>query len=400
MTTLTTSDDNSISEIKELGKLLRIVLVSRFPQNIDQPRGGVETATIGLAKALIDFGAIDLHVVTLESDLQKTKKEFHDGITVHRLRRSRVPMFLDALNGPSAKRLNAYLTELSPSIVHYHETWGFSSSTNSLPSIFTVHGFDSLNLPTEKPRLWKLRSLVWRYAEKRGLRNQKHIVSIAPYVRREIEKHTSAQIYEIWNPLAASTFAVERDPKESQILFLGWLNSRKNPLAIIRAAAELKSEFPELKVELCGEASDPPYFETLKSVVAENKLETIVSMPGRQSHKQVIEKLSTATFLVLPSYQENAPMVVAEAMAVGVPVIASDKCGMPDMLNDGESGILIDPDKEPQLENAMRRLLRDKELRSSLAREGKVLARKRFHPESVAAKTVAAYLQVIDSSTH
>ena len=68
---------------------MKVVLVSRFPSNIDQPRGGVETATVALAKALFSLGITDLHIVTIEKHLPEICIENHEGLTVHRLRRSR-----------------------------------------------------------------------------------------------------------------------------------------------------------------------------------------------------------------------------------------------------------------------------------------------------------------------
>jgi len=374
-------------------------MVSRFPKDISNPRGGVETATISLAKALIENGAIDIHIITVEHKLDTAIQEDHAGINVHRLPRSRFPMFIDVFGGPTIRRLNDYIQNLSPDIVHYHETWGFSAKTAPCPSIFTVHGFDSLNIPTQKPRFWKTRSMIWRWAEKKGLKHQKHLISIAPYVKREIEKNSNAQIFDIWNSLVEDYFQLKRKPKNNSILFLGWLNPRKNPLSVIKSSIHLIEEFPKIQVELCGEASDAEYYQELKDTIARLSLEKHVFMPGRQSQEQVMEKLSTATMLVLPSYQENAPMVVAEAMAAGVPVVASNKCGIPDMIEHGKSGLLIDPDDEFELPNAIGALLRDSNLRNTIGEQAKIVAQNRFHPSSVAKKTTEVYTQVITELT-
>ena len=165
---------------------MKVVLVSRFPSNIDQPRGGVETATVALAKALFSLGITDLHIVTIEKHLPEICIENHEGLTVHRLRRSRWPMILDAIVGPSVRILNQYLRKLEPTVVHYHETWGFSAPKCGFPAVFTVHGFDSLNLATEKAPFWRTRSKLWAWAESIGLQKQKHIISIAPYVHGAI----------------------------------------------------------------------------------------------------------------------------------------------------------------------------------------------------------------------
>lgn len=376
---------------------LRAVLVSRFPKDPNKPRGGVETATIGLARALRDFANVEVHILTVEEKVSDVVREEIENISIHRLPRSSSPMFIDVLGGPSIKRLNQYLKKIDPDVVHYHETWGFASQSCGYPAVFTVHGFDSLNLPTSRPRFWRLRSAIWKVSEKIGIGRQKNIISIAPYVKREVEKRTSARIFEIWNPLTKANFELNHDPQPSKIIFLGWLNSRKNPIGLVEAIAPLQNDFPELTVDICGEPSDPKYYKLLQSTIAKHGLEEKVSLLGRQTQSEVRERLRRSELMVLPSFQENAPMVVAESMACGVPVVASNLCGMPDMIQNEETGILVDPTNREQLTNAIRTILENAEKRVAISQSAKALAFERFHPKSVATNTRRAYQEVIDT---
>ena len=376
----------------------RIVLVSRFPAHIDQPRGGVETATVGLARALLGIGITDIHVVTLERQCERVCHETHQGIQVHRLPRSGWPMMLDVFGGPSTRRLRQYLETLQPTIVHFHETWGLGGPNCGWPTIFTVHGFDSLNLPTEAPRGWRLRAKLWRRVERLGMAGQRHVISIAPYVRREVAPLTSAQIFEIWNSLDRRYFSLERREKPHNVLFLGWLNARKNPLTLVEAASQLVSRFPALQVELCGEACDTAYSASLKARIRALGLEQHVALPGRLDQSMVMARIQQASLLVLPSLQENAPMVIAEAMAAGVPVIASNRCGIPDMLEDGVSGVLIEPYDAGGLADVMAALLGDDEKRRQMGEAAKAEAFRRYHPDQVARSTLDAYACVINGS--
>jgi glycosyltransferase involved in cell wall biosynthesis len=375
---------------------MKVVLVSRFPSDIDQPRGGVETATVGLAKALFSLGITDLHIVTIEKHIAETSIENHEGLTVHRLPRSRWPMILDAIVGPSVRILNRYLRQLEPTVVHYHETWGFSAPKCGFPAVFTVHGFDSLNLPTEKAPFWRTRSKLWDWSESIGLRKQKHIISIAPYVHHAISTKTNAKISDIWNSLNPLAYAVSRKEKRGSLLFLGWLNPRKNPLVIVKAAAKLIKKHPDLKVRLCGEASVPHYFKELQDAISDFGLTKCVEMPGRLNQSAVRKELSTAALLVLPSFQENAPMVIAEAMAAGIPIVASNLCGIPDMVEDGKSGLLLnDPTDADELVNTLDKLLSNDELRHCQGESAKYRAEQLFHPTSVASQTIEVYKQAV-----
>ena len=375
---------------------MKVVLVSRFPSDIDQPRGGVETATVGLAKALISLGITDLHIVTIEKHIADTCIENHEGFTVHRLPRSRWPMILDAIVGPSVRILNRYLRQLEPTVVHYHETWGFSASKCGFPAVFTVHGFDSLNLPTEKAPFWRTRSKLWDWSESIGLRKQKYIISIAPYVHHAISTKTNAKISDIWNSLNPLAYSVSRKEKRGSLLFLGWLNPRKNPLVIVKAAAKLIKKHPDLKVRLCGEASVPHYFKELQDAISDFGLTKCVEMPGRLNQSAVRKELSTAALLVLPSFQENAPMVIAEAMAAGIPIVASNLCGIPDMVENGKSGLLLnDPTDADELVNTLDKLLSNDELRHCQGESAKYRAEQLFHPTSVASQTIEVYKQAV-----
>ena len=377
---------------------MKVVLVSRFPSDIDQPRGGVETATVGLAKALFSLGITDLHIVTIEKHIAETSIENHEGLTVHRLPRSRWPMILDAIVGPSVRILNRYLRQLEPTVVHYHETWGFSAPKCGFPAVFTVHGFDSLNLPTEKAPFWRTRSKLWDWSESIGLRKQKYIISIAPYVHHAISTKTNAKISDIWNSLNPLAYSVRRKEKRGSLLFLGWLNPRKNPLVIVKAAAKLIKKHPDLKVRLCGEASVPHYFKELQDAISDFGLTKCVEMPGRLNQSAVRKELSTAALLVLPSFQENAPMVIAEAMAAGIPIVASNLCGIPDMVEDGKSGLLLnDPTDADELVNTLDQLLSNDELRHCQGESAKYRAEQLFHPTSVASQTIEIYKQAVSA---
>ena len=374
---------------------LKIVFVSRFPKDIDSPRGGVETATVGLARAIQGIGVKHVHVVSLERDIASVVKETHENINVHRLGRSAWPMMIDVFCGPSTRTLRNYLNILEPSIVHFHETWGFGAPNCGWPNVFTVHGFDSLNLPTEKQPVWRLRSQLWKIAERFGLGHQKTIISIAPYVTRTISKLTSARIFEIWNSLDRSYFELKRNENVNEVIFLGWLNQRKNPLALIEATARLKDKYPQLIVSICGEPSDKTYAELLSKRIGELDLRSQVILTGRLSQSEVKKKVASASMLVLPSYQENAPMVVAEAMAAGIPVIASNLCGMPDMLEHNRSGILLDPEDYVGIAEAMDSLLSDPKKRAAMGQAAREEAFRRYHPDSVAKATCKVYMDVI-----
>ena len=88
-------------------------------------------------------------------------------------------------------------------------------------------------------------------------------------------------------------------------------------------------------------------------------------------------------------------MGIEEAMAAGVPVVTSNRCGMPYMVRDGETGYLVDPHDPADIARRLEALLTDDALRSSMGKQATAIALDRFHPDRVARRTVEVYKTAI-----
>lgn len=374
---------------------MKIVMFSRMPGNPDQPRGGVESATVGLIRGLAAREDIELHVVTLEKSRQQDVVEKNELATVHRLSAGRMPMMLDVFGGPGRKKIDHCIRSIGPDIVHFQETYGFGGPYPDIPTVFTVHGFDSLNLVTEKKWLWRLRSPLWRLAEKKGIGSHQYIVSIAPYVREELETMTNADITSIPNAISPQFFDIQAAPVEGRILFAGWINRRKNLGAAVRAVAKLKEQGKTVSLHAAGEFSDDDYLHEIQALVAELGVSDQVKLLGRVAQDVLRSELKSANVLILPSLQENAPMVIAEAMAAGVPVVASNVCGMPTMIDDGITGFLIEPNDIDGIAARLGELISDSAKQQLFSREAIKKARNTYHPDAVVNATLALYKRVL-----
>jgi glycosyltransferase involved in cell wall biosynthesis len=105
--------------------------------------------------------------------------------------------------------------------------------------------------------------------------------------------------------------------------------------------------------------------------------------------------MAHAAVFTLVSLEENSPMGIEEAMAAGMPVVTSNRCGMPYMVRDGESGFLVDPNNPDDIANRLGQLLKDDELRRSMGAKGREIALDRFHPAKVAARTLEVYMRSV-----
>src|SRR5208283_5568605 len=105
---------------------------------------------------------------------------------------------------------------------------------------------------------------------------------------------------------------------------------------------------------------------------------------GSTQREELQSLLRQADGLVLPTLEDNCPMVVLEAMAAGVPVVASRVGGIPDLVENGKTGWLFDPRKGDDMIAAIARLLAEPVLGRTFAAEAKRRAQERFHPLAVA----------------
>ena len=91
-------------------------------------------------------------------------------------------------------------------------------------------------------------------------------------------------------------------------------------------------------------------------------------------------------------------MAIAEAMAAGIPVVASNRCGMPYMIQEGKTGFLIDPESSEQIARCLIQLLGAQQLRQQMGQAGRQMAMERFHPHAVALRTKAVYERIRENA--
>lgn len=373
---------------------MKVALLSRYPNDPDQPKGGVESVTVVLARALAQLNNLDVHLVTLEPEQDRMAIDQDGLITIHRLPGSRWPQIVDILAGPGRRRLMGCIADLKPDVVHVHETYGLGLGDLRVPHVFTVHGFDHANLTADSAKFAWIRARLWKHVERRGFAVQRHIISITPYVRKMIEPWTHADIYDIDNPVDERFFQIVRRAEPGRILCVGWINERKNTLGSVEAFAHVAGRYPPAKLVIAGEAQEADYLNRIRRCIAQHALADRIEMLGHINHAQLVQELTKASVFLLPSRQENAPMAIAEAMAAGVPVIASNRCGMPYMVHEGQTGFLVDPESTEQIANCLTTLMGSQPLCLQMGQAGQRVALERFHPRAVAEKTRAVYERV------
>src|SRR5262249_6753370 len=159
---------------------------------------------------------------------------------------------------------------------------------------------------------------------------------------------------------------------------------RKNALQLVEAMADVAARLPEASLRLAGHVQEEDYAAQVRRRIAELRLGDRVQLLGNLDQRGVREELRGASAFALVSLEEGAPMGIEEAMAAGVPVVASNRCGMPYMVRDGDSGYLVDPLNSRDISSRLTAILESPEQVDSMGRCGRQIALERFHPQVVA----------------
>jgi glycosyltransferase involved in cell wall biosynthesis len=373
---------------------LKIAMVTSFPSDPQKPSGGVEAVSVNLVRSLAKFPEFKIHVVTTDRFCSTLQISTWENATIHRLPWTAGRVLSHTL-GMDKIHLRRYLDWLSPDLIHSHDIYGIMVRRMTLPRIFTIHGFIADDTRQSHQRWCLLRSRVWSMVEHYSWADQPHIIAISPYVREHLKGISRGTIHDIENPISESFFNIKHDGGHGIIFSAAMICPRKNTLGLIEAFRRLINRGVRAQLRLAGKTTNAEYEKLVRQTVQHAQLDHCVTLLGSLSSEQVREELSRADVFALVSYEEGAPMGIAEAMAAGVPVVTSNRCGMPYMVHDGETGFLVNPDQPDDIALCIEKILKNRDLAQQMGERSKTIAMDRYHPDRVAQRTRDVYLRAL-----
>lgn len=368
--------------------------MTSFPDDPGAPHGGVEAVSVNLIRALAEFDDLDIHVVTAKRNYSSSRNEQWGRVDIHRLPWVGGSTLWNAV-GPGRKQIQEYLKKIEPDVIHAHDAYGLMVKGMTVPRVFTIHGFIHADTLVSGSRFAVLRSWIWRLVETNGWADQPHIISISPYVRERLGGITKGTVHDIDNPVCKLFFDIDRKERRWTVLSTAAITPLKNTLSLIDATTRLAANGCDVELRLAGSLDHKDYVQRVRERIEQKGLEKHTLLLGKVGTEEVQKELSTAAVFALVSVQENSPVGIEEAMAAGVPVVTSNRCGMPYMVRDGESGFLVNPNNPDDIARRLGQLLKDDELRRSMGAKGREIALDRFHPAKVAVRTREVYLRAI-----
>lgn len=151
-----------------------------------------------------------------------------------------------------------------------------------------------------------------------------------------------------------------------QVLCVGRLSPEKGQAGLLEVFAAIHERINDARLELIGSGPDE---DALRARAASLGIEEAIRFAGRRSEADTLVAIANADILVVASLMEGLPIVLMEAMALGTAVVAPRLAGIPELIDDGRTGLLFTPSDWRELESKVERLLTDDGLRARLVAE-------------------------------
>lgn len=175
-----------------------------------------------------------------------------------------------------------------------------------------------------------------------------------------------------------------------RVLFVGRIEPLKNPMFIVRVAKEILRKEPDAEFLFVGKANGD-HATTVKQAAQELRAGSAIRFVGHLHPDELDQLRLLARVCVVPSRYESASYAVLEAMAAGRPVVAARVGGIPELVEDGVHGFLVEPDDVGAWTEAILQLLNNGRLADEMGQQGRDAATSTFHPDRIAAQRVALY---------
>jgi glycosyltransferase involved in cell wall biosynthesis len=255
------------------------------------------------------------------------------------------------------------------------------------PVILQLHG-------SEFERFYRIECGAFRKRLVRWILNHvDRVIVLSSQYQDMIQRIASAaNVVKIFNPAPMANAALTPDSSQTErtsnvVLFLGRFGARKGVFDLLQALAIIRARFPAVRLR-CGGDGD---IEGVRAHALQLGLADCVAVLGWVRGPAKEREIAQAAMYVLPSYAEGLPMGILEAMAGGAPVVSTTVGGIPDAIEDGSDGFLVEPGDVNALADRIMRLLRSGELRERFAATARAKVQNVFAPEKVLSQLEGLY---------
>ncbi|MCP4001719.1 MAG: glycosyltransferase family 4 protein [Gammaproteobacteria bacterium] len=351
---------------------------------------GAERVQDLLAKQLPTMG-YEVGFACLKDGIFADKLESKDTALYHFPMRSRLDLSL-------TYKLAQLIKQKHYQLIHTHTPRAaligqLVSRLTSIPMIHHVHS------PSQRDTEEGWRNLRNSTVEKLSLQKASKLIPVSKSLQqylldkgyKENRIHTVCNGVPLQNKIRKPYIAGE----ELVIGTVALFRPRKGIEVLLQALARMQRAGHKVKLHAVGPFETPEYQDSILQLVSELGLEQQVTWTGFTS--DVINEFQQMHLFVLPSlFGEGMPMVVLEAMAAGLPVISTHVEGIPEVVRDGQEGLLTEPGSIPDLVAALLRITNGEASPTALGNNGQQRQQKEFSDIAMAKGVAAVYQEVLN----
>lgn len=291
------------------------------------------------------------------------------------------------------KNLKDTIKIFKPDILHAH----YATSYGLLGNLSNFHPF-LVSLWGSDIYLFPKKSFIHKNILKYNLKNADLILSTSMDMAKEASKYSSKEI-------EITPFGVDTDffkPKSNKVqyekLTIGIVKSLEYIYGIdilIQVFAILKKRYSYLQLQITGDGSQRSKLEELCIKMG---LDQSVKFTGRKKAKDLVQSYQNIDIAVFPSRVESFGVAIAEASACGVPVVASNVGGIPEVVEDNVTGKLCRSESINDFVDSLDELIKDPELRQKMGEKGRLKIIEEYNQELCVRKMLQLYKSVYDKN--
>lgn len=331
-----------------------IVQIGPYPVSKDCIRGGVESSVYGLAHALVKPHCV--YAIDFPRIGEIDRNEQDEQILVYRFANH------THYNQGAVKRVKDIVDivcTLSPDVVHIHGTGLISYQLyrdfqkRGVKLMLTVHGLLHVEKMNALKRKFSLKNMyqyvVQSITEFRLLNSAKNIIVDTGYVAEQIRQyHREHKIYQLPNMhvipqgINKHFLSLKCDRASNVILSVGSISRRKGHLLLLQAFDQVCKQVPNAKLVIAGVLAEQDYYNELQAYIQQSPNKVNISLLVNLPQEELYELYQQARIFALHSQEESQGIALVEAMATGLPIVATNVGGIPYVVEDKEMGFLGD----------------------------------------------------------
>ena len=387
------------SKIKIERDINLIIISPELPLALNHIKGGVQSATINLLHGFKSKN-INITVLVPSREVKENKiVKFDSNIEIHYF--SEGPFRLHTMNFifSCTRKINKYIQEMKPDIIHYETGNSFLLTKlfgiKGIEYLQTIHGmaFDEAKSKTSKKDklIWYFNGLI------QIILMPKKIIHLSNFSKNKYSKYKIEKYKIIPNAIKSYFFDLKiKNQTDNRLLYIGVINNNKNLIHILKSIKELKENNILYTINIVGDFIDINYKNKILQYINENNLLQLVVFHGWLDEKKLLPVIEQSDILIVASNHESLPMSIAECMAAGKVIVASNVGGIPEMIDNNKTGYLFDLKSQDELNIVLKKLHNNFTEIKSIIKNAKENAYQKYHCDIVAIKTLNFYTECIN----